>query len=65
MVTITNHSSQAANLRWIEYWGARNYQFSYRSWMQATVLKTNAAELRREFGGRFAHQFRVMPKNQA
>ena len=63
MVTITNHSSQAANLRWIEYWGARNYQFSYRSWMQATVLKTNAAELRREFGGRFAHQFRVRPKN--
>ncbi len=63
MVTITNHGSKPADLRWIEYWGSHNYQFSYRSWMQATVQpKPNAAELRREFGGRFAHQFKVMPK---
>jgi Glycosyl hydrolase 36 superfamily, catalytic domain len=62
MVTITNHGSQAASLRWVEYWGCHNYQFSYRSWMQATVQKgVNAAKLRREFGGRFAHQFQAMP----
>lgn len=61
-VTLTNHGSDAADLRWIEYWGSHNYQFSYRSWMQAAVQRaTNAAELRRQFGGRFAHQFRVMP----
>jgi len=63
MVTITNHGAEAADLRWIEYWGSHNYQFSYRSWMQATVQPSvNAADLRREFGGRFAHQFQVMPK---
>ena len=63
MVTVTNHGSKPADLRWIEYWGSRNYQFSYRSWMQATVQpKLHAAELRREFGRRFAHQFQVMPK---
>src|ERR1700690_2686054 len=61
-VSIANHGSRAANLRWIEYWGCHNYQFSYRSWMQATVKRgVNAAELRRQFGGRFAHQFQAMP----
>ena len=62
VVTITNHGGRTANLRWIEYWGCHNYQFSYRSWMQATVKRgVNAAELRRQFGGRFAHQFQAMP----
>ena len=60
--TVTNHGDQEANLRWVEYWGCHNYQFSYRSWMQADVLHSgNAADLRRQFGARFAHQFRVMP----
>jgi hypothetical protein len=64
LVTITNHGGNAADLRWVEYWGSHNYQFSYRSWMQATVRPdVNAAELRRQFGGRFAHQFHAMPKN--
>src|ERR1035441_7283922 len=35
MVTVTNHSSRVANLRWIEYWGCQNYQFSFRSGMEA------------------------------
>jgi hypothetical protein len=61
-VTVTNHGDQEANLRWVEYWGCHSYQFSYRSWMQADVLHSgNAAELRRQFGGRFAHEIRVMP----
>lgn len=61
-VTVTNHGAEAANLRWVEYWGCHNYQFSYRSWMQASLLrKANAADLRREFGGRFDHAFSEMP----
>ena len=61
-VTVTNHGDQEANLRWIEYWGCHNYQFSYRSWMQATVLNPRMApQLRRQFGARFAHDFRAMP----
>jgi hypothetical protein len=64
MVTVTNHGRDLANLRWVEYWGAHNYQFSYRSFMQATVRTGgNAADLRRQFAGRFAHQFQVMPKH--
>ncbi len=63
IVTVTNRGSAASDLRWIEYWGSHNYQFSYRSWMQATVQPgVNAADLRRQFGGRFAHQFRAMPQ---
>jgi hypothetical protein len=62
MVTITNHGESAADLRWIEYWGCHNIQFSYRSWMQASLTdETEAAELRRQFGARFAHQFQALP----
>ncbi len=63
MVTITNHASSAANLRWIEYWGCHNYQFSFRSWMEADALKepTKAAGLRRAFASRFAHRFEALP----
>ncbi|MGA2924250.1 MAG: hypothetical protein ABSE28_24390 [Candidatus Sulfotelmatobacter sp.] len=64
MVTVTNHRDAAADLRWIEYWGCHNYQFSYRSWMQAGEEdEPKAAEFRRQFGGRFAHEFRTMPKD--
>lgn len=63
MVTVSNHGGRAANLRWIEYWGCHNYQFSFRSWMEADTLKdpTRAAALRRDFAGRFAHRFEMLP----
>lgn len=59
-VTIANHRKSAADLRWIEYWGCQIYQFSYRSWMQASLGGTHgkAVELRRKLGDRFTHQFR-------
>lgn len=58
-VAITNHRDSMAELRWIEYWGCQPYQFSYRSWMQASVegSQGKAVELRRNFGDRFAHRF--------
>ena len=63
-VKLTNHGSESANLRWIEYWGAQQYQFSCRSWMQASLThQSDAAQLRRQFAERFAHQFKVLPKN--
>lgn len=59
-VTITNRSHQPANPRWVEYWGCHNYQLSYRAMMEAFSLgeSTKAAELRRDFGGRFSHAIR-------
>ncbi len=59
-VTVTNHRRSPADLRWIEYWGCQVYQFSFRSWMEATLDGTPGAsvELRRKFGDRFAHRFR-------
>jgi len=63
MVTITNTRDSVANLRWIEYWGSQNNQFSYRTYMQASMLKdvARAAAMRRAFSGRFAHRFEVLP----
>jgi hypothetical protein len=65
MVTITNHGDSVANLRWIEYWGVHNYQFSYRSFMQAALLGdvSKAAAMRRAFAGRFSHRFQLMPNH--
>jgi hypothetical protein len=64
-VTITNQSRHASRPRWVEYWGCHNYQFSYRSLMEAALLgeATNAPQLRRDFSDRFTHQF-VTLKNR-
>ncbi len=61
-VTITNQSKQPARPRWVEYWGCHNYQFSYRSLMEAALLgeATNVTHLRRDFSDRFVHQFRAL-----
>jgi len=58
-VTISNHSNRTVTPRWVEYWGCHNYQFSYRSLMEGAIPggTTNASQLRRDFCGRFVHQF--------
>ncbi len=61
-VTISNHGSAETLLRWIEYWGCRPYQFSYRSFLQATVRgrPSKVQELRRKFSERFSHEVQVL-----
>jgi Cellobiose phosphorylase len=61
-VTISNQTKKAANLRWIEYWGCQQYQFSHRAQVLATISrgKRQTAALRREFATRFAHHFRLL-----
>jgi hypothetical protein len=62
MVKVTNHGASAADLRWVEYWGAQNNQFSFRSRMEARRLDdaTKGAALRRAFAARFVHKFEKM-----
>jgi hypothetical protein len=61
-VTITNHSDRVSKPRWVEYWGCHNYQFSYRSLMEAALLSdaTKVTELRRNLSNQFAHKFQVL-----
>ena len=61
-VTITNRSKQPARPRWVEYWGCHNYQFSYRSLMEAALLgeATDAPKIRRDLSDPFAHLFQVL-----
>lgn len=56
-VKITNRGAADAQLRWIEYWGCRLYQFSFRSFMESA---TDMHKLRREFGARFESSFRKL-----
>ncbi len=58
-VTITNHGKSDANLRWVEYWGCQQYQFSFRGFMQGFAGKS-MHELRRDFATRFEHQFKKL-----
>ena len=62
-VKITNHKHVAVDLCWVEYWGAQNYQFSYRSWMEASAGQdlTRSPALRRAFAARFTHKFEPLP----
>lgn len=57
-VTVTNRRAADAALSWFEYWGCQEYQFSFRSFMEAGP--TGAHELRREFASRFKHHFRAL-----
>jgi len=61
-VTIGNSSSSAAHLRWVEYWGCQLYQFSFRAFMELFAGQ-NLHDGRRDFGGRFRHQFRALPED--
>jgi hypothetical protein len=65
MVKITNHATSPADLRWVEYWGSQNIQFSFRSGMEAQVLgdPSKGAELRRTFSERFSHKFEKLPNS--
>jgi hypothetical protein len=43
-VTITNHGQSASSLRWIEYWGCQNYQFSFRSFIESFTGQSTPAD---------------------
>lgn len=61
-VTVSNLSSQTVRPRWVEYWGCHNYQFSYRSLMEASIAGSAdaAPQMRRAFCDRFSHRFRPL-----
>jgi hypothetical protein len=62
-VTITNHSKSSASLRWIEYWGCQNYQFSFRSFVESFSQQGTAVDFRRKFGQRFQSKFQRIDGN--
>jgi cellobiose phosphorylase len=65
-VTITNHSKVTSNLRWIEYWGVKSYQFSWRANVQAMLTKKAdlrfIPEFRRQLAEKFITSVSAIPK---
>ncbi len=59
-VTIANHGKEAAELRWVEYWGCRPYQFSFRSFTESFAGMGTPVAVRRKFSDRFTHRFRAL-----
>ncbi|MFX0045305.1 MAG: GH36-type glycosyl hydrolase domain-containing protein [Candidatus Hermodarchaeota archaeon] len=63
-VTIKNERNRPVDLRWIEYWGCQQYQFSYKSFMLSLAQRRPASELRREFSRRFDHKIGIVGERQ-
>ncbi|MHA2295809.1 MAG: GH36-type glycosyl hydrolase domain-containing protein [Candidatus Hodarchaeales archaeon] len=59
-VTITNEREEPVDLRWIEYWGCKMHQFSFKSYMRSLSLRVAPSKLRRKFSERFSHKFSVI-----
>ncbi len=57
---IKNNRDKAVNLRWVEYWGCKMYQFSFKSFIFGVVSKRTVPELRRLFSDRFEHNFETI-----
>ncbi len=55
-VTITNHSTAPASLRWIEYWGCQTYEFSFRDFIQSWTGIGSPNQLRRRAGRNASHK---------
>jgi hypothetical protein len=62
-VTITNRGKSATALRWIEYWGCQNYQFSQRSFIESFSGQGSPLDFRRRFGARFRSRFQSIDGN--
>jgi hypothetical protein len=58
-VAVSNSGPARVDLRWIEYWGCQQYQFSFRSFMESLSGKS-MHDLRRDLGARFEHRFRSL-----
>nr|MDO8109803.1 hypothetical protein [Candidatus Sigynarchaeota archaeon] len=59
-VNVSNMRSEPVKLRWIEYWGCKQYQFSYRAFMQSFTAKKDPPYLRRQFAKKFVQEFNVV-----
>ena len=62
-ITITNQSSAPADLRWIEYWGCQNYQFSQRAFIESFSGQGSPVDFRRKFAQRFESRFQSVDGN--
>jgi len=61
-VTISNHNSSTANIKWVEYWDNHTHQFSNRSFLQAILSPGmgTTPEIRREFASKFSHSVKEL-----
>ncbi len=57
---ILNNRKEAVDLRWIEYWGCKMYQFSFKSFIFGVISKKTVPEIRRLFSDRFENHFETI-----
>ncbi len=55
-VTVTNHSTSPATLRWVECWGCQTYEFSFRDFIQSFTGAGSPPQFRRAAGRRSTHE---------
>jgi hypothetical protein len=63
-VTIQNDRDKAVDLRWIEYWGCQQYQFSFKALMRSVVTKEHPNYYRRKLSKLFKHDIKITGDNR-
>ncbi|MDH4213938.1 MAG: hypothetical protein OEV85_08455, partial [Candidatus Thorarchaeota archaeon] len=63
-VTIGNERDREVDLKWIEYWGCQQYQFSFKALMRSFVSKLHPNHYRRGLSKRFKHDIKVEGNNR-
>ena len=54
-VTLTNHGTAPATVRWVEYWGCQPYQLAFREFIETAVGMGSPDEIRHKLARRFTH----------
>lgn len=62
--TITNHLDKPADIRWIEYWGCRMYQFTINAYIKGTLGENedHPRKIRHDFSDTFYDSFEAILK---
>jgi len=63
-VKVENNRSEPVDLRWVEYWGCQQYQFSMKAFVKATITKKAPTFFRRELARQFSHNISVIEGNK-
>lgn len=61
-VNVSNRGSAPADLRWVEYWGARIYQFSFKAFLMAALTRDfgEAVAIRRRFSKAYLQEIKAL-----
>jgi len=59
-VSIKNERNESVNLRWIEYWGTRMFQLSFKAYLESKTKDSSFYRIRRNFANLFKENYEII-----